>query len=106
MQANLGLLKVLVAKSQAEGLNANLRTVVEGLLNWQDSTKNHFKAKVAIYMLKFVLFILVLFPSIFTIIYDRGLLTTVVSVFVYTNIFAITLVMVVMILFTYNVQIT
>lgn len=49
MQANLGLLKVLVAKSQAEGLHANLRTVVEGLLNWQDSTKNHFKAKVAIY---------------------------------------------------------
>ena len=54
MQANLGLLKVLVAKSHAEGLHANLRTVVEGLLNWQDSTKNHFKAKVAICMLLFV----------------------------------------------------
>lgn len=46
MQANLGLLKVLVAKSQAEGLQAHLRGMVEGLLNWQDSTKNHFKAKV------------------------------------------------------------
>lgn len=46
IKANLGLLKVLVAKSQSEGLHANLRTVVEGLLNWQDSTKNHFKAKV------------------------------------------------------------
>lgn len=48
MQANLGLLKVLVAKSPAEGLQAHLRSVVEGLLNWQDSTKNHFKAKVSI----------------------------------------------------------
>ncbi|KAL1833964.1 hypothetical protein DCAR_0104099 [Daucus carota subsp. sativus] len=46
IKANLGLLKVLVAKSHAEGLHANLKTVVEGLLNWQDSTKNHFKAKV------------------------------------------------------------
>lgn len=48
LQANLGLLKVLVAKSQAEGLQAHLRSVVEGLLNWQDNTKNHFKAKVSI----------------------------------------------------------
>lgn len=46
IKANLGLLKVLVAKSQAESLQAHLRSVVEGLLNWQDSTKNHFKAKV------------------------------------------------------------
>ncbi|KAJ7979205.1 RRP12-like protein [Quillaja saponaria] len=46
IKANLGLLKVLVAKSQAEGLKMHLRIVVEGLLNWQDNTKNHFKAKV------------------------------------------------------------
>jgi len=46
MQANLGLLKVLVAKSQAEGLQMHLSSMVDGLLKWQDSTKNHFKAKV------------------------------------------------------------
>ncbi|CAA0821517.1 ARM repeat superfamily protein [Striga hermonthica] len=46
IKANLGLLKVLVAKSQAEGLKAHLRGMVEGLLSWQDSTKNHFKAKI------------------------------------------------------------
>ena len=46
MQANLGLLKVLVAKSKAEGLQAHLASLVEGLLKWQDDTKNHFKAKV------------------------------------------------------------
>ncbi|KAL2533290.1 ARM repeat superfamily protein [Abeliophyllum distichum] len=46
IKANLGLLKVLVAKSQAEGLQKHLRSLVDGLLNWQDSTKNHFKAKV------------------------------------------------------------
>ncbi|KZV18259.1 hypothetical protein F511_34072 [Dorcoceras hygrometricum] len=46
IKANLGLLKVLVAKSQAEGLHIHLRSLVEGLLNWQDSTRNHFKAKV------------------------------------------------------------
>ncbi|XP_073032157.1 uncharacterized protein [Primulina eburnea] len=46
VKANLGLLKVLVAKSQAEGLQTHLRSMVEGMLNWQDSTRNHFKAKV------------------------------------------------------------
>ncbi|KAI3443520.1 hypothetical protein Pfo_000185 [Paulownia fortunei] len=46
IKANLGLLKVLVAKSQAEGLQTHLQSMVEGLLNWQDSTRNHFKAKV------------------------------------------------------------
>ncbi|CAL0330264.1 unnamed protein product [Lupinus luteus] len=46
IKANLGLLKVLVAKSQAEGLLAHLKIVVEGLLKWQDNSKNHFKAKV------------------------------------------------------------
>ncbi|KAF6160901.1 hypothetical protein GIB67_025436 [Kingdonia uniflora] len=45
-KANLGLLKVLVAKSQAEWLQSHLKTMVEGLLKWQDDTKNHFKAKV------------------------------------------------------------
>ncbi|XP_061361599.1 uncharacterized protein LOC133305400 [Gastrolobium bilobum] len=46
IKANLGLIKVLVAKSQAEGLQMHLRNMVEGLLKWQDNTKNHFKAKV------------------------------------------------------------
>lgn len=46
IKANLGLLKVLVAKSQAEGLQKHLQNLVDGLLNWQDSTKNHFKSKV------------------------------------------------------------
>lgn len=46
LQANLGLLKVLVAKSQAEGLQLHLKSMVEGLLKWQDATKTHFKAKV------------------------------------------------------------
>ncbi|GAU26881.1 hypothetical protein TSUD_02840, partial [Trifolium subterraneum] len=45
-KANLGLLKVLVAKSQAEGLQMHLRSVVECLFKWQDDAKNHFKAKV------------------------------------------------------------
>ncbi|XP_042050958.1 RRP12-like protein [Salvia splendens] len=45
-KANLGLLKVLVAKSQAEALQGHLRGMVEGMLNWKDSSKNHFKAKV------------------------------------------------------------
>ena len=53
MQANLGLLKVLVAKSQTEGLQMHLRSVVEGLLNWQHSTKNQFKAKVCDFILYF-----------------------------------------------------
>ncbi|XP_068658787.1 uncharacterized protein [Aristolochia californica] len=46
IKANLGLLKVVVAKSQAEGLQAHLKSMVEGLLKWQDNSKNHFKAKV------------------------------------------------------------
>lgn len=45
-KANLGLLKVLVAKSQAEGLQTHLRAMVESLLSWQSSSKNHFQAKV------------------------------------------------------------
>lgn len=45
-KANLGLLKVLVAKSQAEGLQMHLKSVVECLFQWQDEAKNHFKAKV------------------------------------------------------------
>lgn len=46
VKANLGLMKVLVAKSKADGLQMHLKRMVEGLLKWQDSTKNHFKAKV------------------------------------------------------------
>ncbi|CAN4123948.1 unnamed protein product [Withania somnifera] len=46
IKANLGLLKVLVTKSPAEGLQEHLRSMVEALLGWQDNTKNHFKAKV------------------------------------------------------------
>lgn len=46
VKANLGLLKVLVAKSQAEGLQTHMKGMVEALLSWQSSNKNHFKAKV------------------------------------------------------------
>ena len=49
LQANLGLLKVLVVKSQAEWLQMHLQSMVEGLLKWQTNTKNHFKAKVAVF---------------------------------------------------------
>jgi len=51
MQANLGLLKVLVAKSQVDSLQMHLGSMVEGLLKWQDNTKNHFKSKVSNYLL-------------------------------------------------------
>ncbi|CAL5215365.1 unnamed protein product [Lathyrus oleraceus] len=40
-KASLGLLKVLVTKSQAEGLHLHLRSMIESLF-----AKNHFKAKV------------------------------------------------------------
>ncbi|KAJ3696083.1 hypothetical protein LUZ60_001460 [Juncus effusus] len=46
IKANLGFIKVLVAKSKAEGLQAHLKDLVEGILKWQNDTKNHFKAKV------------------------------------------------------------
>ncbi|WCJ42841.1 ARM repeat superfamily protein [Euphorbia peplus] len=46
IKANLGLLKVLVAKSQSDGLQMHLRSLVEGILKWQGNTKSHFKAKV------------------------------------------------------------
>ncbi|KMT03366.1 hypothetical protein BVRB_8g190570 [Beta vulgaris subsp. vulgaris] len=46
IKANLGLLKVLVAKSQSENLHSHLKLMVEGVLKWQDDSKNHFKAKV------------------------------------------------------------
>ncbi|XP_027329216.1 RRP12-like protein isoform X2 [Abrus precatorius] len=41
-----GFLKVLVAKSQVDGLQMHLKSMVEGLLKWQNNTKNNFKAKV------------------------------------------------------------
>ncbi|KAK2985261.1 hypothetical protein RJ640_009169, partial [Escallonia rubra] len=46
IKASLGLVKVLVAKSQADHLQMHLRSMVEGLLNWQANTKNHFKSKI------------------------------------------------------------
>lgn len=46
IKANLGLLKVLVAKSPADYLQNYLSVMVEGILSWQDEKKNHFKAKV------------------------------------------------------------
>lgn len=46
IKANLGLLKVLVAKSHAEGLQIHLASMVEGMLKWQDDTKNQFKSKI------------------------------------------------------------
>ncbi|CAN1149818.1 RRP12-like protein [Linum perenne] len=45
IKANLGLVKVLVAKSQADGLLIHLGSIVEGLIRWQDDSKSHFKAK-------------------------------------------------------------
>lgn len=55
MQANLGLMKVLVAKSQAEGLQTHLKSMVEGLLKWQDDTKSLFKAKVCVSLCNLIL---------------------------------------------------
>lgn len=46
VKANLGLIKVLAAKSKADGLETHLKGIVEGLLKWKDETKNHFKAKI------------------------------------------------------------
>ncbi|KAK4756859.1 hypothetical protein SAY87_006986 [Trapa incisa] len=46
--ANLGLLKVLIAKSQSDGLQTHLGSMVTGLLNWQDDTRKHFKSKIKI----------------------------------------------------------
>ncbi|KAK8970767.1 hypothetical protein KSP40_PGU014929 [Platanthera guangdongensis] len=46
VKANLGLIKVLVAKSKTDGLETHLKGIVEGLLKWKDETKNHFKAKI------------------------------------------------------------
>ncbi|XP_021756694.1 RRP12-like protein [Chenopodium quinoa] len=46
LQANLGLLKVLVAKSQSEILQIYLKGMVEGILVRQDDSMKHFKAKV------------------------------------------------------------
>ncbi|KAI0499276.1 hypothetical protein KFK09_020179 [Dendrobium nobile] len=46
IKANLGLIKVLVAKSKADGLETHLKGIVEGLLKWRDETKSQFKAKI------------------------------------------------------------
>ncbi|KAG1334382.1 RRP12-like protein [Cocos nucifera] len=46
IKANLGLIKVLIAKSKVDGLQMHLREMVEGLLKWDNDTKTHFKAKV------------------------------------------------------------
>ncbi|KAK4355750.1 hypothetical protein RND71_024721 [Anisodus tanguticus] len=64
IKANLGLLKVLVTKSPAEGLQAHLRSMVDALLGWQDNTKKHFRAKVFAFLLDPILlwFELVLVP--------------------------------------------
>ncbi|XP_078444519.1 ARM repeat superfamily protein [Wolffia australiana] len=45
-KANLGFLKVLVAKSQSSGLQSHLSGIIGGLLSWRDGTKKHFKSKV------------------------------------------------------------
>ncbi|KAJ8491333.1 hypothetical protein OPV22_013054 [Ensete ventricosum] len=45
-KAILGLIKVLVVKSDTDGIQMHLKTIVEGLFKWQDDTNNHFKAKV------------------------------------------------------------
>ncbi|URE31142.1 NUC173 domain [Musa troglodytarum] len=45
-KAILGLIKVLVVKSNVDGIQMHLKTIVEGLFKRQDDTNNHFKAKV------------------------------------------------------------
>ncbi|CAL9039285.1 unnamed protein product [Musa banksii] len=45
-KAILGLIKVLVVKSDDDGIQMHLKTIVEGLFKRQDDTNNHFKAKV------------------------------------------------------------
>ncbi|MFS7921635.1 hypothetical protein Hanom_Chr03g00239321 [Helianthus anomalus] len=45
-KASLGFLKVLVTKSQAEGLQTHMRDMVEVLLSRQSNNKNHFKVNV------------------------------------------------------------
>lgn len=66
MQANLGFLKVLVAKSQAHRLQEHLRSIIEGLLRWQDEKKNHFKAKVCTFMIyKLAIYFIKLVSDIF-----------------------------------------
>ncbi|KAL9659403.1 hypothetical protein QQ045_024209 [Rhodiola kirilowii] len=46
IKANLGLLKVLVAKSPADGLYTHLQSMVHGLLYWPDNSQKQFKAKI------------------------------------------------------------
>jgi len=45
-QATLGLLKVVIARLQAEDLQKHLKSMVDGLLLWLAERKIHFKAKV------------------------------------------------------------
>ncbi|KAK9946165.1 hypothetical protein M0R45_011641 [Rubus argutus] len=45
IKASLGLSEGTSSKSQAEGLQLHLKSMVEALLKWQDDTKTHFKAK-------------------------------------------------------------
>lgn len=54
LQAILGLIKVLVVKSDADGIQMHLKTIVEGLFKRQDDTNNHFKAKV-LFFFRFLL---------------------------------------------------
>lgn len=46
IKANLGLIKVLVAKSGVDKLEMHLKGIIEGLFKWQDESKKHFKAKI------------------------------------------------------------
>jgi len=46
IKATLGLLKVVIARLQAEDLQKHLKSMVDGLLLWSAERKTHFKAKV------------------------------------------------------------
>lgn len=46
IKATLGLLKVVIARLQAEDLQKHLKSMVDGLLLWSADRKTHFKAKV------------------------------------------------------------
>lgn len=51
VQSVLGFLKVVVARQPVEQLQHHLKSMVEGLLLWSDDSKNHFKAKVGLWIL-------------------------------------------------------
>lgn len=48
IKATLGLMKVVIARLQADDLKKHLKSIVDGLLLWSADRKTHFKAKVCL----------------------------------------------------------